>query len=53
MQILTFRFNFSKTNLTVASKIHFVFFLTSTCNFIAIKNKEENDDDNALNDYFD
>ena len=50
--MLTFRFNFSKTNLTITLKVRFIFFLTSTCNFIATKNKEKNDDENALNDYF-
>ena len=49
MQMLTFHFNFSKTNLTVASKVCFIFFLTSTCNFIAAENKEKNDDENVLN----
>ena len=53
MQMLTFCFNFLKTNLTIASKIRFIFFLTSTCNFIVIKNKKKNDDENVLNDYFD
>ena len=50
MQMLTFRFNFLKTNLTVASKVRFIFFLTSTCNFIIIKNKKKNDDEDVLND---
>ena len=53
MQMLTFRFDFLKINLTVASKARFIFFLTSTCNFIVAKNKEKNDNKNALNDYFD
>ena len=48
--LTTFRFNFSRTNLTVALKICFIFFLTSTCNFIAAKNKKKNDDENVLND---
>ena len=52
MQMLTFHFDFLKINLTIASKIHFIFFLTSICNFIATKNKEKNDDENILNDYF-
>ena len=52
MQMLTFRLNFLKTNLTIASKTRFIFFLTSTCNFIATKNKKKNDDENVLNDYF-
>ena len=41
MQMLTFHFDFSKTNLTIALKIHFNFFLTSTCNFIVAKNKKK------------
>ena len=53
MQVLTFRFDFSRTNLIVTLKICFIFFLTSTCSFIAAKNKEKNDDENVLNDYFD
>ena len=53
MQMLTFRFDFLKTNLTIASKTRFIFFLTSTCNFIATKNKKKNDDENVLNDCFD
>ena len=53
MQMLTFRFNFSKTNLIVALKACFIFFLTSTCNFIAAENKEKNNNKNVLNDYFD
>ena len=51
--MLTFRFDFSKTNLTIASKTRFIFFLILICNFIAIKNKEKNDDENILNNYFD
>ena len=51
--MLTFRFNFSKTNLTVASKVHFIFFLILTCNFIVAENKKKNDDENVLNDCFD
>ena len=53
MQMLTFRFNFSKINLTIALKVRFIFFLTSTCNFIATENKRKNDDENILNDCFD
>ena len=53
MQVLTFRFDFLKTNLTIASKARFIFFLTLTCNFIATEDKKENDDKNILNDYFD
>ena len=53
VQMLTFRFDLSKTNLTVASKVRFIFFLTSTCNFIVAENKRKNDDENVLNDYFD
>ena len=53
MQILTFRFNFLKINLTIALKVHFIFFLILMCNFIAAENKEKNDDENILNDYFD
>ena len=52
VQMLTFRFDFLKTNLIVASKVRFIFFLTSTCSFIAIKDKKKNDDENALSDYF-
>ena len=52
MQMLIFYFDFLKTNLTVASKIRFIFFLTLMCNFIAAKNKEKNDDKNVLNDCF-
>ena len=50
VQMLTFCFDFLKTNLTVASKTYFIFFLTLMCNFIAAKNKEKNDNENALND---
>ena len=53
MQLLTFRFDFLKTNLTIASKVRFNFFLTLTCNFIATKNKKKNNNENALNDYSD
>ena len=53
MQVLTFRFDFLKTNLTVASKTRFIFFLTLTCNFIATEDKKKNDDENTLNDCFD
>ena len=53
MQVLTFCFEFLKTNLTVALKVRFIFFLILTCNFIAAKNKEKNDDENVLNDCFD
>ena len=53
MQMLTFRFDFSRTNLTIASKIRFIFFLTLMCNFITTKNKKKNDDEDVLNDYFD
>ena len=53
MQVLTFCFDFLKTNLIVALKVRFIFFLTLTCNFIATENKRKNDDENALNDYFD
>ena len=53
VQILTFRFDFSKINLTIALKVRFIFFLISTCNFIITKNKEKNDDENVLNDCFD
>ena len=53
MQMLTFCFDFLKTNLTIASKVCFIFFFASTYNFIAIENKKENDDENALNDYSD
>ena len=53
MQMLTFRFDFLKTNLTIASKVRFIFFLILMCNFIVVKNKKENDDENVLNDYFD
>ena len=53
MQMLTFCFNFSRTNLIVASKTCFIFFLTSTCSFIAAENKKKNDNENILNDYFD
>ena len=51
--MLTFRFNFSETNLTVTLKAHFIFFLTSACSLIAAKNKKKNDDENVLNDCFD
>ena len=51
MQMLIFHFDFLKTNLTIALKTHFIFFLPSTCNFIVAKNKEKNDDENVLNDY--
>ena len=50
VQMLTFCFNFLKTNLTIALKIRFIFFLISTCNFIATKNKKKSDDKNTLND---
>ena len=50
--MLTFRFNFLKTNLTIASKARFISFLILTCNFIATENKKKNDDKNVLNDYF-
>ena len=50
MQMLTFRFDFLKTNLIIASKVRFIFFLTLMCNFIVAKNKEKNDDENVLND---
>ena len=53
MQMLIFCFDFLKINLTIASKVRFIFFLTLTCNFIVIKNKIKNDDENALNDCFD
>ena len=53
VQILTFRFDFLKIYLTIISKVRFIFFLTSMCNFIAIKNKKKNDDKNILNDCFD
>ena len=53
MQVLTFRFDFSKTNLTIASKVRFIFFLISTCNFIAAENKKKNNDENILNNYSD
>ena len=53
VQMLTFRFDFLKTNLTTASKVRFIFFLTLTCNFIATKDKRKNDDKNVLNDCFD
>ena len=53
VQMLTFCFNFLKINLTVASKIRFIFFLTLMCNFIAAKDKEKNNDKNILNDCFD
>ena len=52
MQMLTFRLDSSKTNLTITSKARFIFFLTSACNFIATKNKKKNNDKNALNDCF-
>ena len=38
MQVLIFYFNCLKINLIIASKIDFIFFLTSTCNFVATKN---------------
>ena len=53
VQMLTFHFNLLKTNLTVALKARFIFFLTSTCNLIATENNKKNDDENALNDCFD
>ena len=53
MQMLIFYLDFLKTNLTIALKIYFIFFLILTCNLITIKNKEKNNDENALNDYFD
>ena len=53
VQMLTFRFDSLKVNLTVALKIHFILFLTSTCNFIAAENKKKNDDESILNNYFD
>ena len=41
MQMLIFCFDFLRTNLTVVLKIYFIFFLTSTCNFIVTKNKKK------------
>ena len=52
MQMLIFCFDFLKINLTIALKVCFIFFLTLTCNFIAIKNKRKNNNEYALNDYF-
>ena len=50
MQMLIFCFDFLKTNLTIALKICFIFFLTLTCNLIIAKNKKKNDNKNVLND---
>ena len=50
VQMLTFRFDSSKTNLTAASKVRFIFFFSSTCNSIAAEDKKKSDDENVLND---
>ena len=48
-----FRFDSSDTNFTAAWKARFIFFWTSACNFVTIKNKKDDNDENAFRDFFD